>query len=544
MKAGSAFIVASGVGYAYRRGGDQPVLDGIDLSAGQDRYLLIGGASGSGKSTLCRTFNGLIPHFHGGRLTGRVTVDGVETTALSVGRLFDRVGMVFQNPEAQLFNRTVFREIAFGLESLGLERGEIHRRIAEAAAAVGISGLLERFPHHLSGGEQQLTAIAAILALRPRVLILDEPFANLDPRAVARLRRVLAAIGGQHGCALVVCEHRLGLTAPDADRMIVIHRGRIAAEGAPEDVLAGDVEPLGLEAPLAVAASVRLGLRPAVLDVDRLPLDPDAGGKLSALLPQAVPAAGGGAPVLTVEHLSAGHPDNRVLRDVSFALHRGEVAALVGANGAGKTTLVRHLAGLARPAGGRVTVCGQDTRRVPTSTLARTAGVVFQNPDSQFFKLTVAEEIRVAPRALGLEAEDWIGLLAQRLRLQDLMGRAPFRLSGGEKKRVAVASALAHRPEVLILDEPTAGQDVFFRRQLGALITGLAAEGRAVLMVTHDLGFAERYASRWLVLCGGTIAADGVPAAVMADAGLLDRSGLAATDAFRLRARIEALGHA
>jgi energy-coupling factor transporter ATP-binding protein EcfA2 len=538
------FITAEGVGYAYGSGRQHRVLEKIDLAVGQDRYLLVSGASGSGKSTLCRTFNGLIPHFYGGRLDGRVIVDGVATADLTVGRLFDRVGMVFQNPEAQLFNRTVAREIAFGLESLGLGRDEIHRRIQQSAAAVGIDDLLERFPHRLSGGEQHLAAIAAILALNPRVLILDEPFANLDPLAVARLRGVLARLGGRGGCGLVVCEHRLALTAPDADRVVVIHGGRIAAEGDPQSLLSGDVRPLGLEAPLAVAASVRLGLRPAIMDIERLPVDGDAGRILSDLLPAAEAVAAGGEPVLTVDGLAASYQGRRVLDDVGFALHRGEIAALVGANGAGKTTLVRHLNGLARPERGQVVVCGLDTRRVPTSLLARQVGVVFQNPDSQFFKLTVAEEIRVAPRALGLDAEEWIARLQQRLGLGVLVGRAPFRLSSGEKKRVAVAAALAARPVLLALDEPTAGQDVFFRQALGDLLTELAAEGGAVLMVTHDLSFAERYAARWLVLAGGKLLADGPPEAIMADADLLARSGLAATEAFRLRARIEAGRHA
>lgn len=538
------FIQTANLGFSYGREEPRPALSDIDLDAGEDRYLLIGGASGSGKSTLCRTFNGLIPHFYNGPLAGRVVVDGLDTRMLSVGHLFDRVGMVFQNPEAQLFNRTVAREIAFGLESLGLKRAEIRQRIAEAAAATGIEGLLERVPHQLSGGEQHLTAMAAILALRPRVLILDEPFANLDPLAAARLRRLLASIGARGGSRLIVCEHRLGLTAPDAERMAVVCDGRLVADGKPAAVLSRDVRPWALEAPLAAVASVGLGLRPAILEVEQLPLDGDAKRRLHDLLPNP-PAAGGADNVLlAVDHLYAHHGQRPVLRDVSFELCRGEIAALVGANGAGKTTLVRHLNGLMRPGKGRVRVCGRDTRRAATSSLARQVGLVFQNPDSQFFKLTVADEIRVGPRALGIEAEDWMVLLAQRLGLAALMQRAPFRLSGGEKKRVAVAAALASRPEVLVLDEPTAGQDLFFRQALGDLLLGLADEGRAVLMVTHDLVFAERYATRWLVLGGGTIAADDSPAHIMADAALMQRCGLMPTEAFRLKTRLEAAGHA
>ena len=541
MTTSTPFIRAEDLGYAYPAAGGRPVLNHIDLALGGDAYLLLSGASGCGKSTLCRTFNGLIPHFYGGRLTGSVAVDGRPTVETAVALLIDRVGMVFQNPEAQLFNRTVAREIAFGLESLGLERRKIGRRILDSAAAMGIENLLERHPHHLSGGEQQLAAMAAVMALQPRVLILDEPFANLDPLSVARMRRALAQIG-EHGHSLVVCEHRLNLTAADAGRMVVLDGGRIAADGTPARILANDPAPWGLAAPLAAAASRRLGLSPAILDPDRLPLAPDAPEQLLDLVALPPAVAFGGKPLLQVEGLAGRAGDREVLRDISFCLHRGEVAALVGANGAGKTTLVRHLNGLARPAAGRVVVAGEDTRRSRTSALARHIGIAFQNPNSQFFKLTVGEEIRVAPQALDCTDEQWLAQLTSRLHLENLLHRSPFRLSGGEKKRVAFAAALASRPQILILDEPTAGQDAFFRQALADLLAALAAGGCTVLMVTHDLSFAERCAGRWLVLCDGVIAADGPPAAIMADSALMARSGLAPTERFRLARRLESIG--
>jgi energy-coupling factor transport system ATP-binding protein len=543
LTAGLPFIRAENLSYAYPAAGGRPVLERIDLDLGAEPYLLVGGASGCGKSTLCRTFNGLIPHFYGGRLSGSVSVGGRGTRDTPVARLIDRVGLVFQNPEAQLFNRTVAREIAFGLESLGLDRREIGRRIVDAAAAVGIETLLERHPHHLSGGEQHLAALAAILALRPRVLVLDEPFANLDPATVLGLRRVLAGIG-EHGRSLVVCEHRLNLTAPDAGRMVVMVGGRIVADGPPDRVLENLPSPWGLEAPLAAAVSRRLGLAPLHLDLDQIPLGPGAREVLADLTVPPRKSAACGEMVLEVEGLAGRAGDHQVLRDVSFNLHRGEVTALVGANGAGKTTLVRHLNGLARPLRGRVAVAGKETRRWRASALARHVGVAFQNPNSQFFKLTVAEEIRVGPLALGCLDENWLARLAAWLHLTDLMDRAPFRLSGGEKKRVAFAAALAHHPGILVLDEPTAGQDAFFRRALADLLVRLAAEGGAVLMVTHDLAFAERCAGRWLVLCDGVIAADGPPETVMADPALMRRSHLVPTERFRLAARLEEIGAA
>jgi len=226
--------------YAYRKNSAGWILDGIDLKIRPDEYLLICGASGSGKSTLCRTFNGLIPHFFGGSLQGDIRIAGIPIPEQSVGRLFATLGMVFQNPEAQLFNGTVEKEIAFGLESIGLARPEIKKRIAEAAATAQIEGLLPKNPHELSGGEQQLVSIAAILALRPQMIILDEPYANLDPVNVRRVRTALKQIH-QNGTGIIISEHRLGLTVADAERIIVLHQGGIVLNGSPDEVLQHDI---------------------------------------------------------------------------------------------------------------------------------------------------------------------------------------------------------------------------------------------------------------------------------------------------------------
>lgn len=528
----SAVIAIRNLTYRYRPEDPRPVLDAIDLEVAAGDYLLITGRSGSGKSTLCRTFNGLIPHFYGGVLEGDVLVEGRPVRRATVAALFDRVAMAFQNPDAQLFCRSVEREIVFGLESLGLGSEDIEKRLRAALDAVGIDALRQRAPQALSGGEKHLVLIAALLALRPRVLVLDEPFANLDPANVRRVRGLLRRLHAE-GCGIVVCEHRLAHTVPDARRMVVLHRGRVAADGAPHRILACADAEWGLEAPLAMRLGAALGVKPPPRNIDDLRTVPPHSGLIDDLEPKRPEAflPQGRKPVLAVERLSC----RAILKDIGFYLHPGECIAIVGANGAGKTTLLRHLMGLQRPIRGRVLINDRDTMRTPVSELAREVGLAFQNPDNQFFRFTVEQEVRVGPETLDRLDTGWIDALMTLFKLQSCRSKAPYRLSGGEKKRVAFASALAARPKILALDEPTAGQDFDFRRDLRDFLLRLQGRGQAVVIVTHDLTFAERTAGRWLLMAEGRLVADGSPDHIMADRALLDRAGLEATDRFAVK---------
>jgi len=532
----NAIITARNLSYRYREEDPRPVLNRIDLDIAAGDYLLITGRSGSGKSTLCRTFNGLIPHFYGGVLEGDVLVDGRPIRQTSVAALFDRVAMAFQNPDTQLFCRSVEQEIVFGLESLGIERRAIEARLESAIEAVGIGALRQHAPQDLSGGEKHLVLIAALIALRPRVLVLDEPFANLDPSNVRRIRRLLRKLHAG-GCGIVICEHRLARAVPDATRMVVIHAGRIAADGDPDHVLSCAEDAWGLEPPLATRLGAALGLNPPPRIIEDLRHIPPRTGLIDALeppLPQDRIKLGR-QPVLEVDHLSshvAGHP---LLTDISLSLHPGECLAIVGANGAGKTTLLRHLMGLQRPSKGGIRIDARAIGKLPVSEVAKTMGLAFQNPDNQFFRFTVEQEIRVGPETMGRLDRDWIAELMALFQLTPYRSKAPYRLSGGEKKRVAFASALAAHPKVLALDEPTAGQDFDFRRNLRTFLRRMQARGQAIIIVTHDLTFAERTAGRWLLMAGGRLLADGRPDAIMADTALMSRAGLEATDRFRLK---------
>ena len=528
------FLETENLRYAYHKQHPQWVLNDIDLSILHDEFLLVCGASGSGKSTLCRTFNGLIPHFYGGELLGDVRIDGLSTRNHSVGSLFRQVGMVFQNPETQLFNSTVQREIAFGLESLGLPREEIERRVAESAEVVHISHLLFRNPHELSGGEQELVSIAAVLAVRPPLLVLDEPYANLDHANVRKVRETLQSIHKQ-GTGVVICEHRLPYTVPDVRRMAVIQQGRIVQDGAPHELLNRDMEPYGLELPLATRVGQRLGMAPVPLSSDSLiaavsessfPVD------LQPVSPESI--LNNSPTVLEVADISFTLNGKTILCNVSFSLRKGECLAIVGANGAGKTVLLKHLNGLYRASQGEIRLMGEEVSRLKVSQLARLVGIAFQNPNSQFFKLNVWDEIAAGPKALNCYEEVWLKKLVALFHLEPLLERPPFRLSGGEKKRVAFAAALAAKPVIFALDEPTAGQGWYFRRALGNLLTRLRQQGQAIILVTHDLSFAEAHAHRWLLMAEGQVVAEGTPRQIMANQEAMCRAHLEPTDAFRL----------
>ena len=550
-----------GVSYRYPHI-DSWTLRHLDLTLSQGEGVLLAGASGSGKSTLCRASIGLIPHFHGGDLSGRVLVDGLDTRQHPVYKLFNHAGLVFQNPDAQLFNQTVEAELAYGLESLGLEPAEIEKRLAWAVDRVGLGPLLSRAPHTLSGGEKQRVAIGAILSLRPRLLLLDEPFTHLDPEGAEDLRNTFQAIRSE-GISLVVVEHRLHEVIADFERFVVLHGGQAAMDGSPRQVLSRDVTGFGLTVPPLAKLfrdsgwkGVPLTVEEAIDSLKRQDLieriatdNPFLSNSPSPPLgnPSSPPFSKGGVggfegeePTVKMEdvwfgyHGSSGFFGSPALRGVSLTMRPAECIAVVGRNGAGKTTLVKHLNGLLKPDRGTVRVLGRNTREAPVAELARHVGFAWQNSNDQLFQPNVREEVLTGPRALRAYDQAWCDGLFERFELGSLLDRSPFQLSEGQKKRVSFASALAVKPELVVLDEPTAGQDESFRRELGNLIKELQQEGKTVVLVTHDLEFAAEHAARWIALDGGEIVADGPYEEVMKDRRAMRRAGLRPTQKFQL----------
>jgi energy-coupling factor transport system ATP-binding protein len=459
----------------YRYPGCEPVLRDLDLGLEAGEYGVVFGANGSGKSSFAYLLNGLIPGFFGGVLQGEVRVDGLSTREHPTARLFSRVGLVLQNPDAQLFSSTVEEELAFGLESLGLPVRQIDERIRTTVAALGIEHLLERTPETLSGGEQRLAAIASVLVMDPPLVVLDEPFAGLDWAFARKVRSLLAELH-RRGKTVIVIEHRAGDFLQDATRLAVFDEGRCVYVGSP------DAFHRVLEAHRLIPAYPALSL-PAVSETP--------------------------AEVLAIEHLGFSIGGKKILTDVSFALRPGEVVALVGRNGAGKSTLVRHLVGLLKPSSGAVLLHGRSLREQAPSELARRIGVCFQNPNDQFFKATVRDEIAVGLPRRGPADEDRIAALCRSFNLGGRLERSPYRLSEGEKKQAAIAAVLAMGPEILVLDEPTVSQDAAGKEALARRIGELAGRGLAVLVATHDLEFAAACAPRWVLLEGGRLRGDG-----------------------------------
>ncbi len=530
----------------------------IDFIAHPGEMVLVAGASGSGKSTLCRAATGLIPHFHRGSWEGRVCVDGLDTLDHPVHKLFGHVGLTFQNPDAQIFNQTVEAELAYGLESVGLTSDEIERRLSWVSDLVELGPLMHRPPYSLSGGEKQRVILGAILALKPRVVLLDEPFTHLDPGGAERLRTLLRSIRSE-GIALIIAEHRLHEVVADADRVIVLNEGRVVADGPPRHVLAENLSPFGLNLPPLVRffreqgwkeRPLTMGEATAVIkdkfykgELGRLVLsDGFAFKNMGSSQSSADSSEKDSPPVIEVKDLEFGYDGEPVLQGINVTLKRGECVALVGRNGSGKTTLIKHFNRLLKPRRGLIRILGQEAGTKPVSELSRHVGFAWQNPNDQLFQANVRDEVLTGPRVLHAYDRDWCDRLIKRFGLEPLLDRSPFQLSEGQKKRVAFATALAVRPELVVLDEPTAGQDEPFRRELAVLMKELRAEGQTVVFVTHDLEFAAQHADRWVVLAEGRVVADGPPNTVMADARVMAASGLRPTQSFQLREALERLG--
>jgi energy-coupling factor transporter ATP-binding protein EcfA2 len=424
-----------------------------------------------------------------------VLVEGINTLERRVSDLLTHVGLVFQNADAQLFSNTVEEEIVFGLENLGLSPHEMDVRIKEISEMVHIENLLDRAPMSLSGGEKRLVAIASVLCLNPSLLLLDEPYANLDWEGIRRVRKVLRDIH-MKGRSVVVIEQRSNGYMNDATRCLVTNKGEILFDGAPEE--ANDL-------------LVRLKLIPHYQKRKK-------------------PKAFGKDPFLEVQSLSYHVGEMEILRGLSFELKRGEAVAIVGKNGSGKTTLIKHFNGLLRPTDGTVRFQGQEVRGKAPSEMAVELGLSFQNPNDQFFKNNVGEELLVGPKALGKEEKTWMREVCDIFDLHGLLDRSPFRLSEGEKKRVAVSSILVMAPKLLILDEPTIGQDGRFRETLSHVLSDLEDRGFTIIIVTHDLEFAKATTDRWIVMHDGRVVGDGLPDDLLDDIRLKHMGALGWAD--------------
>ncbi len=455
--------------------------------------LLVVGPSGSGKSTFARAIAGLVPRDVPGEWRGSLRVGDLETSTALPADVAARVGILFQDPGSQLVMERAEDDVAFGLENRAWPLPAMRARVPESLAAVGLAGLERQRGSRLSGGQQQRLALAGVEAPRPSVLVLDEPTANLDPGGARTLFDRLARIRADRRATIVLVEHRADLAWPLADLVLALDGGGAPLDiGTPAEILAQSGERLA-------AAGIWL---PSDLVGEAVPR--------ARVAPHA-PVGPPNDDALITDHLRFEYePGRPVVRDVDLRIAPGERVALVGPNGSGKSTLLRLVAGLLRPRFGSVSLAGRDPARVKPARLAMLAGYVFQDPELGFLADTVSEEVRLgldaAAAVRAIELMDRLGMPLQRFG-----SRSPYQLSGGEQRRLSVVTALARAPRLLVLDEPTFGQDRNGWEALAGIIEELVEDGTAVLVATHDERFARRVARRRVEMADGWIVADDGP---------------------------------
>ena len=527
----------------------EPALRNVNLDVEQGEVVLVAGHSGSGKSTLALALNGAVPHLIEGETTGAVEVAGRLTTASKVAELAAAVGMVFQDPEVQLFALTVEDEVAMSLESYAVPREEMAARVKWAMSVCGLTGLDLNAPAKLSGGQKQRVAIAAVLAREPEILVFDSPTGNLDPVGSRSVYETIRRICDERGRTIFLVEHDMGPVIDLVDRVIVLDKGTVAFNGSPAAAMRERelLERSGAKVPAFVRLAQRLEAAGAVrypstpMTVEQT-LEPVGHVGVGTTAPPEPNSQGTVAPIISFENVTheyeTGH---RGIDDISLDIYPGEFVAICGMNGAGKTTTALHVLGLLKPTAGRVLVGGEDIAEKTVAEMARTVGLIFQNPNHQLFNDRVRAEVTFGPTNLGWSEERIAQSTESALRLVGLDVRDDRdieSLSIGQKQLVAVASVLVMEPKILILDEPTTGQDERTLAPFMNVVRRLNREGMTVLMITHDMDVTLEYASRMVVMTAGKVIADGTPASVFLQPDILEPARLHPPEVLAMATRL------
>lgn len=562
----SAIIEMECVSFSYGTAADGAyALKDIDLSVEEGTFVGLIGPSGAGKSTLASAITGAIPHHYRGRLFGSTLVAGLDTCEASLTDIAKVAGSVLQDIDAQMVASVVEDELLFGLENFGIDHREIEGRIASALDAVGIADLRHREIATLSGGQKQKVAIAAILAMTPRVIVMDEPTSALDPASARDVFEVLRRAKELTGMTVILIEQTVALLAEYCDRVVVIDQGRIALDGTPTDVFShGEtLRAIGVDTPRTVRISNSLaeaGLAPN--DSPALTLDGAeslVAGILAPGLSESsliVPRTLGDGPdarnaadqrpiIVDVAGAAYSYGTGQAgIEDIDLTVRAGEILAVVGQNGAGKTTLTKLLNGLIKPSAGVVRIAGLDTRTTPVSALASHAATLFQNPDRQLCRNTVVEEISFGLELQGVAAD------AARERARHVAATfglpenaSPFNLSRGQRQMVALASVVTLEPELIILDEPTSGLDYRECMTVMETVRQRALDGAAVVMVCHDMEVVSDFADTLAVMAEGRLIEVGPSREVFANDALLAHARIAAPCVPALGKRLAARFH-
>lgn len=506
----------------------EDVICGVDLDIFPGDFLLLLGPSGSGKTLLTRCMNGLIPNLDQGEMKGKVIVAGKDTQENDIHEFATTIGMVFQNPDDQILSLKVVDEVAWGVENQGLPHEEIKKRVDEFIKLLEIEHLKNRLTFAISGGQKQKVSIASNLAMLQEVLILDDPTTDLDPICTSEVINTLAHLHQVMKKTLIVIEHDLNELIELATRVVFMDQGSKLYDGTPSQILTDHYETLmekGFNMPQHVEIAHGISDDGELLPVKK----EEAFLKLRDFI-QHYPSLPSlptrtkvslGDTVLSVEDLHFGYDKNvPVLEEINFNVRQGEFVAIIGANGSGKSTLVKNLIGLLSPQQGRIMMNGHDTRQIKIADLVSDIGYVFQNPDQQLFNHSVFDEVSFSLRMKNVseeEIERRVQEVLEVVGLEKYRDRHPYSLSRGQRQKLAVATALLHRPKIILLDEPTTGQD---RRSLTGLLNlmvDLDRSGHTTIIITHDMDIVAAYANRVIVMDDGRVVMDGHPQEIFYD---------------------------
>ena len=529
----------------------EPSLFDIDLKVKKGEKILIVGPSGSGKSTLAKSLNGQIPNTFPGDLTGSCLIDGKNLTDSSIFDLSLSVGTVLQDTDGQFVGLTVAEDIAFSLENDNVDQEEMKKIVHKWADELGLVKLLDMKPGELSGGQKQSVSIAGVLVSDVPILLLDEPLANLDPQSGRKTMKLLKKLADKLAYTVIVIEHRLEeALLLDPDRIVVIADGNLVADLSPTDLLKTDIlEKIGIRRPLYIDAMKYAGIDfssyDKLADFDQVQILEKDLEKIEnwAESQERKEDEKSGQNLIKIENLTFAYEKENILQNLSLEIDKGEIISILGPNGAGKSTLAKLLCGLLRPDEGRIFIGGKDSKDLSIKEIADSIGFILQNPNAMVSKAMIYDEVAFGLRVRGLSEEEIKEKVNKAL---EICGLYSFRkwpisaLSYGQKRRVTIASILVLDPEVIILDEPTAGQDLNHYTKMMEFIREINKKyGLTILMISHDMHLIEEYTDRAIVIGEKKILADTTPAELFSQRDLIDRANLAETSLFKLGQRLK-----
>jgi energy-coupling factor transport system ATP-binding protein len=516
---------------------DKYALRNISLVVNEGDFIIMTGHGGAGKTTLCLALTGLIPSYIPGEMEGSVKVFGKDTRSVEPHELSKEVGIVFQEPETQFFTSSVESDLAFPLENLMTPREEIRKRIDDILTIMRLEHYRTKPPYKLSGGQKQRVATAIGLVLRPKIMIYDEVTASLDPIGKYEVSETIKRLHDVYNITTIVVTHDIEEMIEHANRMIVLDKGELILDGPPKEVIKEGLDRgYGIRYPTLSEIGyflIKKGIKtdiPLTLDDSTYELFKRYGKKVfMAAREKNKQYMQGASPIVDVKDVTFSYPGamSPALEKVNLKIFPGEFLAIVGQNGSGKTTLMKLIAGLLKLTSGDIIIKGESIKNMTISKLCRLTGYVFQYPEDQIFCNTVFEEIAYGPRNLGLsedEIKKLVDDLAEKLGITPILHSNPFFLSRPEKRIVTLASVLAMNPEILLLDEPTTGQDWYGSKRILEIAKTLNKEGKTIILVTHDMRLVCEYATRTVVMLNGKILMDGPTRDVFAKRDILTKA--------------------